>query len=607
MIYYQIRTSRPPPLFEIQIKHRLSRLIASGSMALPPIHLMERLRSYIESFLLAENLPPTTRFIAMLFNQFTHIANMTQGGKPFIYKKQETLSLLFDVFALQSEMRVDDPYALIVEYTQAMMGFLLFKPFPRKIGMVGLGGGSLAKYCYRHIPDSTITVAEIDPQVIALRQQFFIPEDNDRLQVQCIDGADFIQQADRQFDVLMIDGFDSKGQPKQLSTQNFYDNCYQALAPDGLLVVNLLLDTPETEHYLHRINCSFNGFTMAIDSPDGLNKIVFACKDRDLRLVTAGLRERVMLLESSIPTIGITARNILLEQKKMTAPPADPSMERLQTALKSMKSRKKTADAGTNKSNVFKRYVHLLNANDRDPRSDRHLGYLLSFVAGAVNAGGFLAIGQYTSHMSGIISSMADNLALAEFIPVISALAAWLAFILGAATTAILVNMAKRRQLHSQFALSLLLESGLLLLFGLAGANLAEMREFLAPMTVLLLCFIMGLQNALITKVSGAIIRTTHMTGVSTDLGIEIGKLFYFNRRTIPNMAVRANREKLLLHFLLLMYFFTGGLIGALGFKHIGYSATIIFSALLALLVIGPIFMDVRLRIQALRKSRMNG
>src|SRR4051794_39682727 len=153
---------------------------------------------------------------------------------------------------------------------------------------------------------------------------------------------------------------------------------------------------------------------------------------------------------------------------------------------------------------MLRHYLHLLSADRRDPRADRHLGYVLAFVAGAVNAGGFLAIGQYTSHMTGIVSSMADHLALGEFMPALSALVAWLAFVSGAATTAVLVNLARRRRLRSQFALSLLVESGLLLLFGVAGAYLADMREFLTPVTVFLLCFIMGLQNAIITKVSAA-------------------------------------------------------------------------------------------------------
>lgn len=241
-------------------------------------------------------------------------------------------------------------------------------------------------------------------------------------------------------------------------------------------------------------------------------------------------------------------------------------------------------------------YLAHLSSDRRDGRADRHLGCALAFVAGAVNAGGFLAIGGYTSHMTGIVSSMADDLALGNLSLALAALAAWLAFVAGAASTALMVNWARRRRLHSQYALSLMVEAALLLLFGLAGTHLAGMDDVLAPVTVLLLCYIMGLQNAIITKASGATIRTTHLTGLSTDVGIELGKLAYVNRRPLDMPAVRVNRAKLTLHALLIGFFFGGGVTGALGFKHVGFSATLVLAVLLALLAAGPIVHDLRLR-----------
>lgn len=241
-------------------------------------------------------------------------------------------------------------------------------------------------------------------------------------------------------------------------------------------------------------------------------------------------------------------------------------------------------------------YLSNLSAEKRDRRSDLHLGCTLAFIAGAVNAGGFLAIGGYTSHMTGIVSSMADDLALGNIKVALAALAAWLAFLTGAASTALLINWARRRRLRSQYALSLLLEALLLLLFGVTGSYLAAMRDLLAPVTMLLLCFIMGLQNAIITKVSGAVIRTTHVTGMSTDIGIELGKLFYYNHQHLPELAVKANRAKLRLHCQLVGCFFVGGVLGALGFKHLGFIATLGPAVVLALLAAGPILRDARLR-----------
>ena len=109
------------------------------------------------------------------------------------------------------------------------------------------------------------------------------------------------------------------------------------------------------------------------------------------------------------------------------------------------------------------------------------------------------------------------------------------------------------------------------------------------PLTVMLLCFMLGLQNAVITKVSRAEIRTTHMTGIVTDIGIELGKLLYWNAdRGAVQPKVLANRRRLALLASLLIAFLAGGVAGALGFKHLGYLSTVPLAALLGLLAIVP-------------------
>lgn len=238
-------------------------------------------------------------------------------------------------------------------------------------------------------------------------------------------------------------------------------------------------------------------------------------------------------------------------------------------------------------------YLRFLAGRERTRESNRHLGLTLAFIAGAVNAGGFLAVSQYTSHMTGILSSIADNLALRQTPLVFAGLAAWLAFVLGAAASALLINWARRKKLQSQYALALMTEAVLLLAFGLLGANLATFVELFSPATVLLLCFMMGLQNAIITKLSDAEIRTTHMTSNTTDLGIELGKLFYRNRDTATPDKVVANREKLAIHSEMVGLFVFGGFLGALGFKRIGFTATIPLAAVLFVISAVPIFEDL--------------
>ncbi|HET7863627.1 MAG TPA: YoaK family protein [Burkholderiaceae bacterium] len=240
-------------------------------------------------------------------------------------------------------------------------------------------------------------------------------------------------------------------------------------------------------------------------------------------------------------------------------------------------------------------YARRLTGRHRSTDTNRHLGFTLAFVAGATNAGAYLAVKQYTSHMTGIVSSMADHLVLGEVELALGALGGLLSFIAGAATSAVLVNYARRRQWHSEFALPLLLEAVLLLCFGLLGAQLAAITGLFVPATVMLLCFMMGLQNAVISKLSNAEIRTTHLTGVITDIGIELGKLFYWNRHTPPDQRdVLANRDRLRVLASLSLSFFGGGVSGALGFKHVGYSVTIPLALVLVLLAGVPAMDDLR-------------
>ena len=230
-------------------------------------------------------------------------------------------------------------------------------------------------------------------------------------------------------------------------------------------------------------------------------------------------------------------------------------------------------------------------ALQRTPQADLKLGTVLAFVAGAANAGGFLAVGQYTSHMTGMLSALADNLVLGQFVLVGAGIASVLAFLFGAMSTAWIVNWGMRLRLRSAYGLPLLLEAALLLVFGLFGAAMSLWQTVFLPVTVVLLCFIMGLQNAVITKISQARIRTTHVTGLVTDLGIELGKLLYVNRH--PDMQpVRADRERLRVHAQLVLSFLVGGIAGALGFKHLGYVSTLPLALALLLLVLRPLLDD---------------
>lgn len=195
--------------------------------------------------------------------------------KPFVHEDERTVSLHFDMSETQSRMRRDDPTALELDYTRAMMGFLVIAPEPRSMLMIGLGGGSIAKYCHKHFPAADITVVESNRHVIALREVFFVPPDGRRFRVAHADGAAFVAASKRSYDVVLVDAFTHAGQPAGLCTPDFYAQCRALLTPDGALAVNLHSQGPDDTLLSERIALVFGaaGATFQVDV--GSNRIVF--------------------------------------------------------------------------------------------------------------------------------------------------------------------------------------------------------------------------------------------------------------------------------------------------------------------------------------------
>ncbi|MES2208171.1 MAG: transferase [Pseudomonadota bacterium] len=232
-------------------------------------------------------------------NTFKLMSN--HSNKPTLYEDSGHLSLHFSIGSTQSKMKANDPYRLMLGYTRTVMGFLLFKPYPEHITMIGLGGGSLAKYCYRHLPDSRITVVEINLEVIALRDRFHIPPNDERFTVLCEDGAQYVEQPSSLSDILIVDGFEETGQAPQLGSQRFYDYCYASLETQGVLVINLFGTDPHLNTYINRIRQSFKDQVIVVAAEDSKNKIVFAAKGKAFRLSAKQLKEKVEYLEARHP------------------------------------------------------------------------------------------------------------------------------------------------------------------------------------------------------------------------------------------------------------------------------------------------------------------
>jgi spermidine synthase len=243
--------------------------------------------------------------------------------KPYLTESDGILSLQFDAWSTQSEMSIDDTDELVIPYTRVIMSFLLLEPSPRHVAMIGLGGGSLAKYCYRHLPCTGVTAVEINPAVIALRNEFAIPADDVRLRVVLGDGAEWVADSARQSnvqpDVLIVDGFDTDGLPARLCSQRFYDDCFAALADNGIMVVNVWKGYPHYDEYLARISNSFAGNRVIVDAQDGFNHIVLAMKNTAFPPAASIIRNHANLLCESHPLNFQALANMLVRALPVSA------------------------------------------------------------------------------------------------------------------------------------------------------------------------------------------------------------------------------------------------------------------------------------------------
>jgi spermidine synthase len=201
--------------------------------------------------------------------------------------------------AIQSSMRIDDPYALALDYTRCMMGFLLFHPEPRAVLMIGLGGGSLAKFFYRNFRKTAVRVVEVEKEIVsAAREHFALPRDDARLQVEVGDGAEALEP--ECCDVLVVDAFEDELHVPRLASHEFYDGAFLALREPGALVVNLMDDDPKLDLTLERLERAFGGAVVVMPALYDPNIVAFALKGIERSIAWSALRERAQKLESRL-------------------------------------------------------------------------------------------------------------------------------------------------------------------------------------------------------------------------------------------------------------------------------------------------------------------
>lgn len=228
----------------------------------------------------------------------------------------------------------------------------------------------------------------------------------------------------------------------------------------------------------------------------------------------------------------------------------------------------------------------------RSPRHDQALAAYLALVAGFVNSAGFVLVGTFTSHVTGNVGRFADDLALGGDAAVFAALMV-VAFFAGAFAASVAMESDVIRHRPRTYGGLLIVEAGLLVGYVALSASFTAPTPRIHDVEAMLLCAAMGLQNSLVTRLSGAVVRTTHLTGVVTDLGIEAARWFRYWRGQLgaranvrlvvgsPASAPHAPKTRLLLT--IFVAFVAGGMGGALASHAEGRLALVLPIAALAI------------------------
>lgn len=201
---------------------------------------------------------------------------------------------------VQGAMRIARPWNLELEYTREMMASLLLRDAPRKVLLIGLGAASLTKFLYRNYPQAHLTVVEIEPAVVAAARQFFkLPEDAKRLHLVIGDGAEYVLNSNKKFDLILVDGFDEKARTGALETLPFYQACRARLSDDGMMAVNMLTRSRGFKATAARIAEAFDDRALVFPSCESGNAVALAAGGVPLEISFEELKENALELKAS--------------------------------------------------------------------------------------------------------------------------------------------------------------------------------------------------------------------------------------------------------------------------------------------------------------------
>lgn len=212
---------------------------------------------------------------------------------------------------------------------------------------------------------------------------------------------------------------------------------------------------------------------------------------------------------------------------------------------------------------MYHRFVFRREGPGRDVRSNSRIASYLALIAGFVNSAGLILLGTFTSHVTGNVGRMSYDLAIWDRAASSFAFLLVASFFVGAFGASLIIEGSTER-MHHAYGWALLLQSGLLLAFAILPG---------IPCDAAMLCAAMGMQNSLVTRLSGAVVRTTHLTGIVTDLGIEAARWYRWRRQQtrLPLLLrgriapTRPSAPRTMLLVTIALAFFVGAIAGSVG------------------------------------------
>jgi spermidine synthase len=206
-------------------------------------------------------------------------ATLRKPPRPHITLSEEdgVRYLHFGTEWVQGAMQIGNPWAVELEYQQQMMALLLFLPHPACILQLGLGAAALARFCWRHLPDSEVSVVEISEEVVAAARRWFaLPDDDERLNVIVQDARDVVAHPSRRrrFDWLQVDLYDRLARGPTLDDAPFYAACRQVLRSPGVAAFNLF--GRGFDGSFGRIARAFDDRVLVLPEADAGNRVVLA-------------------------------------------------------------------------------------------------------------------------------------------------------------------------------------------------------------------------------------------------------------------------------------------------------------------------------------------